>query len=139
MDYRDLYAKLTGDFKTPYAPAETDREGFMYSDATIKRAVEALQSVPAGAQEAFMMDALNKYGPRRGATVGMNYPLTYSAGEDYARGLIDMYEGSETRGEQFSNAVRGLLAPFGRGMAPQTRAGLTQGLLRYAFERARGE
>jgi len=139
MDYRDIYAQMTGDYRTPYAPAETDREGFMYSDATIKRAVEALRGASAGAQEAYMLNALNEYGPRRGATVGMNYPLTYDAGEDYARGLIDMYEGSETRGEQFGNAVRGLLAPFQRGMTPQTRVGLTQGLLRYALERARGE
>ena len=139
MDYRDLYVRMTGDEYNAYRPREDDVEGHMFSDKTMQRAVEALSDMEDDEQLRYAISAMVQYGPRKGATMGKQYPLSVEAGENYARGLIDEYSESDTLGQQISSGARGLLAPFQRGMTPQNRLGVTQGLLRYMMERARGE
>jgi hypothetical protein len=135
MDYRDLYVRMTGDERNAYLPREDDVEGHMYSNETMQRAVEALSDMEDDEQIRYAISSMIEHGPRRGATMGMQYPMTMQAGENAARGLIDEYVSSPTRSEQISNAARGVLAPFDPRLAPATRLGVARGLLRYMMER----
>ena len=135
MDYRDLYVRLTGDDYNAYRLREDDTEGYMYSDKTIKRAVDFLTGIDDDEQMRYSLSKIAEHGPRQGATMGMQYPMTMEAGENAARGIIDHYKESETRSDQISNAARGLLAPFDPRLAPATRFGVARGLLRYMMER----
>ena len=128
MDIRDLYASLTGDTKTPYMPAETGNEGFMYSDATIQRAVNAMQSAQPR-HYAYMVDALEKYGPRAGVPMGNMFVQTPEAGyEHFNENILKPYsEGN------MSNALMGLLSLAAKPR-PQ-RLGVARGLLDYFVEK----
>lgn len=135
MDYRDLYVRMTGDERNAYLPREDDVEGHMYSDETMQRAVETLSDIEDDEQLRYAISSMVEYGPRQGATMGMQYPMSMEAGENAARGLIDEYVKSPTRSDQISNAAQGILAPFNPRLAPATRLGVAKGLLRYMMER----
>ena len=129
MDYRSKYADLTGDYVTPFAPAETDEEGFMFSDATIERAVKELQGALTEGQYDYSRRAMGEYGPRVGVSAGRFYPQTSEAGEEYfADRILEPYSKGEY-GILASNVMRSLFLPQGQ------KVGIMQGLFDYFQEK----
>ena len=129
MDYRAKYAELTGDTTTPYAVSETDREGFMYSDATMQRAVEALLGGATFGQQDYTRRAMEKFGPRAGVGFGNLYQQTPEAGVEYFNDqILDRYSR-----EGLGGAAMGVLGALAQPR-PQ-RVGMVQGLIDYLRER----
>lgn len=129
MDYRRIYADLTGDFRTPYIVDESDAERYKYSDATMKRAVEELQGAATEGQYDYSRRMMEQHGPRAGASAGRFYPETAEAGEEYfANQLLEPYSQGQY-GKLASNAMRSLFLPQGQ------KVGIMQGVFDYFQEK----
>jgi hypothetical protein len=139
---RKLYVDITGDEYNAYRPREDDVEGHMYSDATILRALRALEGTEEGPKRAFMIEQMLEKGPRAGASAGVYYPYSYEAGEDLFSDLLADYQEAGREDDLLGQISAGGKAAFGilnPLSSPDKRAGATKGLLRYISEYARGE
>jgi hypothetical protein len=129
MDYRRIYADLTGDYRTPYIVDESDVERYKYSDATMKRAVEELQGAATEGQYDYSRSMMEQHGPRAGVPAGRFYPQTAEAGEEYFfNELLEPYSKGEY-GELTSNVMRSFLLPQGQ------KVGIMQGVFDYFQEK----
>ena len=129
MDYRRIYADLTGDYRTPYIVDESDVERYKYSDATMQRAVEELQGAATDGQYDYSRLMMEQHGPRAGVPAGRFYPQTAEAGEEYfANELLEPYSKGEY-GELVSNVMRSFLLPQGQ------KVGIMQGVFDYFQEK----
>lgn len=131
--FRDLYAQITGDTFNAYRPREDGVEGHMYGEATLKRAVEKLQSMPAGPQETYMMSKMTNMGPKKGLFSGGMYDLTPEAGEDYFRNQLDDFRDPDKN--NLNVGMDTLKTLLHSGVSPATKMGFARGLFRYLSER----
>jgi hypothetical protein len=78
LELRNHYAMMTGDTKGAYAVREDDKEGYLYSDEMLRRALEARIELPYDRDVPIMDQSIREYGPQKGpafAAMGlMNSP-----------------------------------------------------------------
>lgn len=70
FELRNYYAQLTGDVANAFAPREDDVEGFLYSDESIKRAIDTIENTKRLSDQSIFSQAMSEYGPRAGVGVG---------------------------------------------------------------------
>ena len=70
FELRNYYAQLTGDVANAFAPREDDVEGFLYSDETIKRAIDTIENTKRLSDQSMFSQAMSDYGPRAGVGIG---------------------------------------------------------------------
>lgn len=132
---RDVYFDLTGDAEGAYGTDPRNTEEFVYSDATIQRAIDMLGEQDPMGERPFMVEQIQRFGPRAGATAGLLYQMTPEAGEGAvadAMADFDHYRGLEGSDKYAKMAKSGLIAA-GNAMSPiPTRQyGAMKGLINY--------
>jgi|5B_taG_2_1085324.scaffolds.fasta_scaffold139456_1 hypothetical protein len=70
FELRNYYAQLTGDVTNAFAPREDDVEGFLYSDESIKRAIDTIENTKRLSDQSMFSQAMSDYGPRAGVGIG---------------------------------------------------------------------
>ena len=68
MDIRDAYYNMTGDYESAYG--RDDTSGYIYSDDSIQRAVDAMTSTDNIGERGVIDWSIDKFGPRAGAAIG---------------------------------------------------------------------
>lgn len=70
MDIRDTYYNMTGDYEGAYGRNSDDRGGYIYSDDSLQRAVDAMQGTQNFGERNFIEWSVDKFGPRAGSFIG---------------------------------------------------------------------
>ena len=91
FELRNYYAQLTGDVANAFAVREDDVEGFLYSDETIKRAIDTIQNTQRLADRPMIAQTMKDYGVRAGVPMS-KMGLMFNPESAYRNVKTDMDE-----------------------------------------------
>ena len=130
FELRNYYAQLTGDVANAFAPREDDVKGFLYSDETIKRAIDTIENTKRLSDQSMFSQAMSDYGPRAGVGIG-RMGLMFNPQSAYINVTNDLDDAKRAYGQRdFGGMLKSLSNAAMQGMSTNRvrREGAARGL-----------
>ena len=141
IELRNHYALITGDTEGAFAVREDDKEGYLYTDEMLRRALEARIELPYDRDVPIMDRHIQEYGPQKGPALAA-MGLLNSPARSYEMTTAYLQEANKQRkNEDYLGMMQSLGSAVRPAISlnPTVRHGSLFGLIDLLLGQSRGQ